>query len=56
MIVPIEPRAIADAVARVLDEPELAERLAREGRRLVEAHHDRRQEMDRIAEAYRRLV
>lgn len=56
MIVPIESRAIAGAVARILDEPKLAERLAREGRRLVAEHHDRRREMDRIADAYRRLV
>jgi glycosyltransferase involved in cell wall biosynthesis len=56
MVVPIEPRAIADAIARVLDEPDLAERLAVEGRRLVAEHHDRRREMDRIAEAYRRLA
>jgi glycosyltransferase involved in cell wall biosynthesis len=56
MVVPIEAEAIAAAIARVLDEPELASRLQTEGRRLVEEHHDRRREMDRVADAYRDLV
>ena len=52
LVVPIDEDAVATAIRRVLTEPELASRLSREGRALVERDRDRRREMDRLATAY----
>jgi glycosyltransferase involved in cell wall biosynthesis len=46
LVVPIEPEAVAAAIVRAL---ELGAHLAARGRALVEAHHDRAAEMDRLA-------
>jgi L-malate glycosyltransferase len=55
LVVPIDAGALAVAIERVLGDPEHAAALGRGGRRLVEAHRDRRAEMDRLAAVYRRL-
>jgi glycosyltransferase involved in cell wall biosynthesis len=55
LVVPIDARAVAVALDRVLGDPELAGALGRRGRRLAEAHRDRRAEMDRLADVYRSL-
>ena len=55
LVVPIEPEAVAGAILRVLEDRELADSLSRRGRLLAEAHRDRRAEMDRLADVYRRL-
>jgi L-malate glycosyltransferase len=55
LIVPAEPRAVAEAVRRVLDSGELASELAGRARGLVERHHDRDTHMDRLACIYRSL-
>jgi glycosyltransferase involved in cell wall biosynthesis len=56
LLVEPEPEATADALERVLADPGLAERLRREGRELVERHHDRNREMDRLKDLYARLA
>jgi L-malate glycosyltransferase len=56
LVVPVEPEAVAAALLRVLGDRELAADLGRRGRRLAEAHRDRRAEMDRLADVYRRLA
>jgi glycosyltransferase involved in cell wall biosynthesis len=56
LVVPIEPDAVADAIERVLTDPELAERLRREGRELVVQHRNRDVEMERLARAYVELA
>ena len=55
LVVPVEPEAVAGAILRVLEDRELADDLGRRGRLLAEAHRDRRAEMDRLADVYRRL-
>ena len=55
LVVPIAPEPVAAAIRTVLLDPALAERLAGNGRRLVEAHHNQAVEMDRVADSYRRL-
>jgi glycosyltransferase involved in cell wall biosynthesis len=55
LVVPVEPEAVAAAILRVLDDRELAASLGRRGRLLAETHRDRRAEMDRLADVYRRL-
>ena len=56
LVVPIAPQPVAAAIRSILDDPGLAVRLAGNGRRLVEAHHDQALEMDRVADSYRRLT
>jgi glycosyltransferase involved in cell wall biosynthesis len=56
VVVPIEAAAVAGAIERVLVEPELAGRLARNGRELVLRHRDRDVELDRLAAQYERLI
>lgn len=56
LVVPVDATAAATAVARILDSPELATRLARNGRELVERNLDREREMDRLVEIYERLA
>ena len=55
LVVPIAPEPVAAAIRTVLVDPALAEGLASNGRRLVEAHHNQAVEMDRVADSYRRL-
>lgn len=55
LVVPVEPEAVAGAILRVLGDPKLAAGLRRHGRLLAETHRDRRAEMDRLADVYRRL-
>jgi glycosyltransferase involved in cell wall biosynthesis len=50
--VPVDATAVAEAVLRVLTEPGLHDRLAANGRALVERHLDRDREMDRLAALY----
>jgi glycosyltransferase involved in cell wall biosynthesis len=54
--VPVEAGAVAEAIMRVLTEPGLQERLAGNGRALVERHLDREREMDRLAALYADLA
>jgi len=54
--VPIDAAAVAGAIRRVLGDRDLATRLSHHGRLLAETHRDRRAEMDRLADVYRRLV
>ena len=49
---PGDPRSLADAITRLVDEPELAPRLVATGRAKVEAEHDATRCLD---EVYRRL-
>jgi glycosyltransferase involved in cell wall biosynthesis len=56
LIVPIETGAVAAAMRRLLDDDALSARLATRGRALVEAEHDARRHMDRLAETYRGLL
>jgi L-malate glycosyltransferase len=56
LVPPDDPAALARAVARLLREPELAARLAREGRRRVEAHYSREAMVRRFERFYLRLV
>jgi glycosyltransferase involved in cell wall biosynthesis len=54
--VPVEATVVAEAIVRVLTEPGLRERLAANGRALVERHLDREREMDRLAALYMELA
>jgi glycosyltransferase involved in cell wall biosynthesis len=56
LVVPIEAGAVAQAIERVLSEPELAARLRSRGRALVEAHRNREVEMGRLRGTYERLA
>jgi L-malate glycosyltransferase len=56
LVVPIDPQPVAAAIRSILEDPGLADRLAGNGRRLVEAHHDQAVEMDRVADSYRMLA
>jgi glycosyltransferase involved in cell wall biosynthesis len=56
LVVPIDAEPVAAAIRAILDDPALAQALARNGRRLVEAHHDQQREMDRVADSYRGLA
>ena len=55
LVVPIAREPVAAAIRTVLDDPAVADGLARNGRRLAETHHDQALEMDRVAESYRSL-
>jgi hypothetical protein len=52
VLVSPEPQATAAGLERVLTDRSLADRLRIEGRALVERHHDRNVEMDRLSELY----
>ena len=47
---------MAAALQRVLGDATLAETLRAEGRRVVELHHDRDAEMDRLSRLYASLA
>jgi glycosyltransferase involved in cell wall biosynthesis len=55
IVVPVDARAVAAGIGRVLGDETLAAELARRGRALAEAHRDRAAEMDRLADVYRSL-
>jgi L-malate glycosyltransferase len=56
LVVPIETGAVADALRRLLSDRDLATGIAERGRALVERHHDRAAQMDRLADTYRGLT
>jgi glycosyltransferase involved in cell wall biosynthesis len=56
LVVPVDAPAVAGAIRRVLEDRTLAAGLSRRGRLLAERHRDRRVEMDRLADVYRRLA
>ena len=56
LVVQQRAEATAEALQRVLGDAALAARLQAEGRELVERHHDRGTEMDRLGELYARLA
>jgi glycosyltransferase involved in cell wall biosynthesis len=56
LVVPIEEEAVATAMRRLLTDRALADRIAREGRRLVEEHRDAEKELDRLCYLYERLA
>jgi len=56
LVVPIDSDAVADAVQRILGEPDLAAMLAANGRALVERHRDRSVEMQRLSSVYSGLA
>jgi glycosyltransferase involved in cell wall biosynthesis len=56
LVVPIDAAAVAEAIRSVLGDRRGAEALAQHGRALVERHHDRRVQAERLVEAYRTLA
>jgi glycosyltransferase involved in cell wall biosynthesis len=56
LLTAIEPGAVAGAIARVLDDDELAREMADAARSHIEAHHDRDREVDRMIELYGELA
>jgi L-malate glycosyltransferase len=56
LTVPIEAAAVADAVVRLLEQPELRDELGANARALVSEHLDREREMDKLSGLYRELA
>ena len=56
LLVPAEAEAAAAAIGRLLDDRELAGKIAAAAHAHVEAHHDRDKEMSRTIELYRKLA
>ena len=56
LVPPSDPRALADAIIRILDDPEAARRVATGQQRLVEEHFTLAGVTDRHVELYARLV
>ena len=56
LLVPLDPPEVAGAIARVLDDPELAERLGTSGRALAAAELDPESCAARVTALYRELV
>ncbi len=56
LLVQVDPAEIADAVERVLTDPELAGEMATRGRALAELHRDRDRETDRLIALYERVA
>jgi glycosyltransferase involved in cell wall biosynthesis len=56
LVPPRDPRALADAIAEALSDPERARRMARVGRRLVAARLDVRKTAREVVSIYERLV
>ena len=56
LVVPIGAEPVAAALRAVLEDGELAARLAQRGRRLAEAHQSQITEMDKVADTYRSLA
>jgi glycosyltransferase involved in cell wall biosynthesis len=56
LVVPIEARAIADAIRRILEDPKLAAELGSHGRALAVEHASSAVEMDRLADLLRSIA
>ena len=56
LVVRPEPDAVAAAITRLLDDPDLAARIGAEARSLVEHQRDQQVEMDRLSDLYRRTA
>jgi glycosyltransferase involved in cell wall biosynthesis len=56
LVVAPEPDAVAAAIRRLLQDPDLARRIGEEARALVERHRDQDAEMARLDELYRRTA
>ena len=56
LVVPPDSGSVADAINRLLNEPELRRRIASGARRLVELHRDREAELDRLTGIYERVA
>ena len=56
LVVPIDARAVAAAIRTLLEDRDLAARMARRARQLVAEHHSQSVAMDRVADAHRRLA
>ena len=56
LVVPVDAIAVANAIQRMLDEPELADGITARARSLVEHHRDREVELDRLAAIYERVA
>jgi len=54
--VPVDVEPLADAILSLLRDPDMAQRIAAQGRALVERELDREAQMDRLAEIYERLA
>ena len=56
LVTPIDAARVADAICRVVRDEALAALLAANGRSLVERHHRRSAEIDRLIAEYRALM
>lgn len=56
LVPPGDPVALARALARLLDSPELARQCARRGREHVVRHHSREKMVERVLDVYERLL
>jgi glycosyltransferase involved in cell wall biosynthesis len=56
LVVPISEEAVANAIRRLVTDRGLADRIAREGRRLVEQHRDAEKELQRLCSVYDHLA
>jgi glycosyltransferase involved in cell wall biosynthesis len=56
LLVPISEEAVAHAIRRLLSDRDLADRVARAGRRLAEEHRDAEKELARLCSLYERLA
>ena len=56
VVTQIDARRVAGAIGRILRDDELAVSLAENGRSLVERHHSRSTEIDRLIDAYRAVL
>jgi glycosyltransferase involved in cell wall biosynthesis len=56
LVPPAEPAALAAAIGRLLDDPELGQRLGSEGRRRVELRYTRERMVGDTMDLYRRLL
>ena len=56
LIVPLRDAAVAAAMLRLLSDAELAAHVSAQARGLVQEHHDRGREMDRLSALYERVV
>jgi glycosyltransferase involved in cell wall biosynthesis len=52
----IDPRAVADALRRILTDPDGAQALAARGRSRIEADHDREAQFAHLADVYRAVI
>jgi glycosyltransferase involved in cell wall biosynthesis len=56
LVVPIDEEAVANAMRRLLSDPELSDRLSRESRHLAEEHRDADKELRRLCDVYEELA